>query len=117
MAVAVETAARQAGDAGAGGNAGLIGFTRALGGGSPDDGFRIVGVNPGPILTERLTTILRAQAREKFGDPERWEECMPTNPPPGTSENCADLVVFLASERARHISGTVVTIDGGAVSR
>lgn len=103
--------------AGAGGNAGLIGFTRALGGRSPDDGFRIVGVNPGPILTERLTTILRAQAKEKFGDPERWEECMPTNPPPGTSEDCADLVVFLASERARHISGTVVTIDGGAVSR
>ncbi len=103
--------------AGAGGNAGLIAFTRALGGKSPDDGFRIVGVNPGPILTERLTTILRAQALERFGDEERWQECMPTNPPPGESEDCADLVVFLASERARHISGTVVTIDGGAVSR
>ena len=103
--------------AGAGGNAGLIAFTRALGGKSPDDGFRIVGVNPGPILTERLTTIMRAQALDRFGDEERWEECMPTNPPPGESEDCADLVVFLASERAKHISGTVVTIDGGAVSR
>ncbi len=103
--------------AGAGGNAGLIAFTRALGGQSPDDGFRIVGVNPGPILTERLTTIMRAQALDRFGDEERWQECMPTNPPPGESEDCADLVVFLASERAKHISGTVVTIDGGAVSR
>ncbi len=103
--------------AGAGGNAGLIAFTRALGGKSPDDGFRIVGVNPGPILTERLTTIMRAQALDRFGDEERWQECMPTNPPPGEPEDCADLVVFLASDRAKHISGTVVTIDGGAVSR
>ncbi len=103
--------------AGAGGNAGLIAFTRALGGKSPDDGFRIVGVNPGPILTERLTTIMRAQALDQLGDEERWQECMPTNPPPGEPEDCADLVVFLASDRAKHISGTVVTIDGGAVSR
>ena len=32
----------------------------------------------------------------------------------GTPEQCADLVTFLASERASHIAGTVVTIDGGA---
>ena len=103
--------------AGAGGNAGLIAFTRALGGKSPDDGFRIVGVNPGPIRTERLVSIMRAQALDRFGDEERWQDCMPTAPPPGEPEDCADLVVFLASERAKHISGTVVTIDSGAVSR
>ena len=28
-------------------------------------------------------------------------------------EECADLVVFLCSDRARHITGTVVKIDGG----
>ena len=31
----------------------------------------------------------------------------------GTSEEVADLVLFLASERARHITGTPVWIDGG----
>ncbi len=103
--------------AGAGGNAGLMAFTRALGGKSPGDGFRVVGVNPGAILTGRLETIMRAQALDRFGDEERWEECMPTDPPPGEPEDCADLVAFLASDRARHISGTVVTIDLGAVSR
>jgi len=103
--------------AGAGGNAGLMAFTRALGGKSPEDGFRVVGVNPGAILTGRLTTMLRAQALDRFGDEERWEECMPTDPPPGAPEDCANLVAFLASDRARHISGTVVTIDRGAVSR
>ena len=30
------------------------------------------------------------------------------------AEQCADLVAFLASDRASHIAGTVVTIDGGA---
>ena len=103
--------------AGAGGNAGLMAFTRALGGKSPGDGFRVVGVNPGAILTGRLETIMRAQALDRFGDEERWEECMPADPPPGEPEDCADLVAFLASDRARHISGTVVTIDLGAVSR
>ena len=38
----------------------------------------------------------------------------PHQPPVGTPEQCADLVAFLASERASHIAGTVVTIDGGA---
>ena len=48
------------------------------------------------------------------GDPARWRELIPTNPPVGTPEQCADLVAFLASDRASHIAGTVVTIDGGA---
>jgi NAD(P)-dependent dehydrogenase (short-subunit alcohol dehydrogenase family) len=31
---------------------------------------------------------------------------------PGTSEEVAELVLFLASDRARHITGTPVWIDG-----
>ena len=31
-------------------------------------------------------------------------------------EEVADLIVFLASDRASYISGTVVTIDGGMVN-
>jgi NAD(P)-dependent dehydrogenase (short-subunit alcohol dehydrogenase family) len=30
-----------------------------------------------------------------------------------TSEECADLVAFLCSDRARHITGEVIKIDGG----
>src|SRR5262249_15662792 len=37
--------------AGSTGNAGLIAFTRALGGRSPDFGVRVLGVNPGPAPT------------------------------------------------------------------
>lgn len=36
-----------------------------------------------------------------------------TNGEPGTSEDVADLVAFLASDKSRHITGTPVWIDGG----
>ena len=100
--------------AGSAGNAALMAFTRGMGGTSLNDGIRIVGCNPGLIRTERMETMLRTSAQEKFGDASRWEELIPTRPPVGTPEQCADLVAFLASDRASHISGTVITIDGGA---
>jgi NAD(P)-dependent dehydrogenase (short-subunit alcohol dehydrogenase family) len=36
-----------------------------------------------------------------------------TNGEPGTSEDVADLVAFLASDKSRHITGTPIWIDGG----
>ncbi len=103
--------------AGSAGNAALMAFTRAMGGASLRDKIRMVAVNPGLIETERMVTILRTQASVELGDAERWRELVPTDPPPGKSEHCADLVAFLASDRAAHITGTVVTIDGGAAHR
>ena len=100
--------------AGSAGNASLMAFTRGMGGSSLVDGIRIVGCNPGLIRTERMETMLRATAEEKLGDAARWQELIPVNPPVGTPEQCADLVAFLASDRASHITGTIITIDGGA---
>ena len=100
--------------AGSAGNASLMAFTRGMGGNSLADGIRVVACNPGLIETERMETMLRNRAEAKFGDAERWREMIPKDPPVGTPEQCADLVAFLASDRASHITGTVVTIDGGA---
>ena len=100
--------------AGSAGNAALMAFTRGMGGTSISDGIRVVACNPGLIETERMTTMLRTRAQDSFGDAERWRELIPKQPPVGTAEQCADLVAFLASDRASHITGTVVTIDGGA---
>ncbi len=100
--------------AGSAGNASLMAFTRGMGGTSLTDGIRIVGCNPGLIRTERMETMLRATAKEKLGDAGRWQELIPTNPPVGTPQQCGDLVAFLASDRASHITGTIITIDGGA---
>jgi NAD(P)-dependent dehydrogenase (short-subunit alcohol dehydrogenase family) len=103
--------------AGATGNAALNAFTRALGGASLDEGIRVVGVNPGWIRTERMIGMLRAQAQKKFGDPARWEELTRGQAAPGDPEHIADMVVFLASPRAAHVSGTTINVDGGASAR
>ncbi len=54
--------------AGAAGNASLMAFTRALGKGAPADGLRVVAINPGPVETDRLVMLRKAEAKEKWGD-------------------------------------------------
>lgn len=99
--------------AGGAANASLMAFTKALGAKSLKDGIRVVGVNPGLIQTQRLETLLRGFAQSKFGDPSRWKELLPDDPKPGRPEDIANLVSFLASDRAQFITGTIITIDGG----
>ncbi|SEP53265.1 short-chain dehydrogenase/reductase [Amycolatopsis saalfeldensis] len=96
--------------AGSAGNAALMAFTKALGGSSPRDNIRVVGVNPGPVATERMTTMAAANgdladrlAGLGFGRAAEPREV-------------ADLIAFLASDRAAYLSGTIVTIDGGMSS-
>ncbi|MEL7158479.1 MAG: short-chain dehydrogenase/reductase [Actinomycetota bacterium] len=103
--------------AGAAGNSALVGFTRALGQQSTETGVRVVAVNPGLILTDRMEDLLRASAEERYGNPDRWEDLIPTNPPPGTPEQVADVVTFLASSRAGHVNATAITVDGGAAGQ
>lgn len=101
--------------AGSTGNATLMAFTRAIGGGSFRQGIRVLGVNPGNVLTDRLLIKLRQRAVERFGDESRYPEIVESQPPNSLSmpEEIAEVVVFLASYRARRISGTIVTVDGG----
>jgi NAD(P)-dependent dehydrogenase (short-subunit alcohol dehydrogenase family) len=105
--------------AGSTGNAALMAFTRALGGVSLDYGVRVVGVNPGPVNTERMVKINKRRSVDLYGTDSRWKELSSTFPGgrPAEAEEVADLIVFLASPRAAYISGTVVTIDGGLASR
>lgn len=103
--------------AGSTANAGLMAFTRALGGTSMEDGIRVVGINPGRIRTERQLKRLYDRAEVEFGDATRFEELPQAKDPFGMPEDVAALTAFLASDRAAYISGTVVTIDGGQASR
>jgi NAD(P)-dependent dehydrogenase (short-subunit alcohol dehydrogenase family) len=105
--------------AGSTGNAALYAFTRTLGGASPEVGVRVLGISPGRIATERMTTQLRRRAEMDFGDPERWEEYVKTFPfgRAGKPEEIAWLTAFLASDLAGYVSGTVITADGGAANR
>ncbi len=103
--------------AGAVGNSGLVALTSALGSRSLRDGVRVLAVNPGLILTDRMADLLKRGARSRFDDETRWEELIPADPAPGNVEQVADVVAFLVSERASHVSGTTLAIDGGASAR
>jgi len=104
---------------GAAGNAAIMAMTRALGGTSLNDKIRVVGINPGPVETSRIYTMLRKFAAARLGDAERYPELMANYPlgRPATVQEVTDLFLFLGSPRAAYISGTIVTVDGGIASR
>ncbi len=101
------------------GNAAMMAFTRGVGGRSLDDGIRVVGVNPGPVATDRMVKLMKRRAVDWYGDESRWEELFDKYPAkrPASPEEVADLIVWLSSERAGYITGTIVTIDGGIASK
>ena len=101
--------------AGSAGNAALMAFTRALGGKSLEDNIRVVGVNPGPVETDRILTLMKGIARSRLGDESRYPELMARFPlgRPAAPREIADTIAFLASPRSSYTSGVIVTIDGG----
>lgn len=105
--------------AGAVGNASLMAFTRALGGSSLDDNIRVVGVNPGPVDTDRIYNMLKKRASDLYGDPSRYMELAATYPLGRAAHvhEITDLIVFLASFRSGYTTGTILTVDGGIASR
>jgi len=85
--------------------AGLVGFTKAV---AKEVGSRNITVNavaPGFIPTD-LTASLPQELVEKA------IEMTPLGRP-GTSEEIANAVAFLASEEASYITGVVLRVDGG----
>jgi NAD(P)-dependent dehydrogenase (short-subunit alcohol dehydrogenase family) len=100
------------------GNAGLMAMTLALGAASPEHGVRVVGVNPGPVATDRVVEMSRKRAKAVLGDEARYPELLKKNPfgRPATVDEIAATVVFLASDLSSYTSGTI-TIDGGGSKR
>lgn len=100
-------------------NASLMAFSRALGADSPNYGVRVLGLNPSATATDRGVTRWRNQAKQELGDPERWPELTKGFPfgRPASVEEVADVIVFMCSERASYMSGTIISVDGGAAAR
>ncbi len=94
-------------------NAALIHFTKALAAEGAKRGVRVVGVNPGPILTERLRKFASVFS-QGGGSPEETLRKMTPLGRVGEVGEVADLILFLSSARAAFIHGANITIDGGA---
>lgn len=77
-------------------------------------GVRCNVVSPGPIFIEGGDWD-----RIKTAKPEFFEASVKVHPAGkmGTAQDVADTVVFLASERARHVNGVNLTVDGGFQKR
>ncbi|MCL2716839.1 MAG: SDR family oxidoreductase [Alphaproteobacteria bacterium] len=100
---------------GTAGNAALMAFTRALGSRSLADNIRVVGVNPGPVGTDRHITQLKTRAQHQFGDESRYPEFQKNLPlgRPALPREIGDLMAYLASDRSGYTSGVIFTVDGG----
>jgi 3-oxoacyl-[acyl-carrier protein] reductase len=87
---------------------GVIGWAKTLAREIGPDGITVNSIAPGRIETERLAEVYPDGATEadlqviplrRFGRP----------------EEVADVVCFLASDRASYVSGTTIAVDGGLI--
>jgi NAD(P)-dependent dehydrogenase (short-subunit alcohol dehydrogenase family) len=97
-------------------NAGILNVMKALADAEAQHHILVTTVCPGPILTERQTRLLEDVARTKQITVEHAQREATSAIPlkrMGHPEEVADVVAFLASERAGYITGSLVVVDGG----
>jgi 3-oxoacyl-[acyl-carrier protein] reductase len=97
-------------------NAALINFTKALSDLAVKSKVLVTGVSPGPVRTERWDNLMAQQAKAAGQDAADYVRERSQEFPLGRiarPEEVADVVCFLASERASYLTGITVTVDGG----
>jgi NAD(P)-dependent dehydrogenase (short-subunit alcohol dehydrogenase family) len=90
--------------------AGVNSLTRSVAVAHGRSGVRCNAVSPGGILGPSFERNLSAETKRIMAD----QRLLPY---PGYPEDVAKLVAFLASDRARYLTGQIISIDGGASSQ
>ena len=94
-------------------------FTKGLSMLGKREGVNVNAILPGMTETERIEQLFsqRAQASGRSVDDVRRQLIEKDGLARlGRPEDVAALALFLCSERARHIRGTAIAVDGGATS-
>jgi 3-oxoacyl-[acyl-carrier protein] reductase len=96
-------------------NAGILAFTQAFATALAPEGIRVVAVNPSsvatPVLDRQVATLMADQGLDRAAALEVLRARQPSGHIP-EPEEIADLVAYLASERAALITGTSVDVGG-----
>ncbi len=98
-------------------NAAMANFTKGLSLLGMRDGVNVNIIHPGLTETDRVNDLLsqRAQASGKSVEELRAQAVAKDGIRRiGTPQDVAELALFLCSEKARHIQGTAIAVDGGA---
>ena len=96
----------------------IVGWSKTLSGEVAKEGITVNVVLPGRIKTDRTTEIDSAAAKTQGKSVADVEAASLATIPMaryGKVEEFADVVCFLASERASYVTGSLVRVDGGAV--
>ena len=89
---------------------GVIALTKALALELADKGIRVVAVCPGSVKTEMLKKVIESKGKDTV------LEFIKSNIPlkrPAEPEEIANVVLFLASDAASYVTGSVIVVDGG----
>ena len=87
--------------------AGIVGYTKAVAKELGAFGVNVNAVAPGLIETAMLK---ESEARDKILDMAMGEMALKRV---GQPEDLASVIAFMASDKARHITGEVIKVDGG----
>lgn len=93
---------------------GVAGMMKTLAGQLGKDGITVNTVCPGKIMTDRFLGGQKISGLSREDYLARAVEDVPVRRI-GTPEEFANVIVFLASERASYVTGVAVQVDGGLV--
>lgn len=95
---------------------GILSLTRQMALDFAEDGIRVLAICPGVIDTVLVRTVLASMGEEDIDQAvENFGKIHPIGRI-GTGEDIANLVLFLASDKASLMTGEHVAIDGGCMA-